>query len=336
MRTFMLLTAMVVIAGVAPGLAAAQDKTDQQIAESIVADLKTSGQLKGYSIAVKYKEGSVQLDGWVRDSEQMAKAVEIVNQTGKASRIVNNLSIQGTQGSIETAVRQTSVAETKKEPSPRRFSFFAGPKEAPSQPQPKQQQVVAAPRSGAMMKLRHGTSSASQAPAASPIPTQVAATPASTRAERVPAAAGASNATVRAAYPQVQPDVLPSLDEEIPQTVEVPNALAPAAPTPTVVTPGYPPHMMAPNAPLPAYMQGGPAPSAYDQPQLPNYAWPSYASYPNYAALTYPKQYSPTAWPYIGPFYPYPQVPLGWRKVTLEWDDGWWFVDFSDKRDHCR
>ena len=33
---------------------------------------------------------------------------------------------------------------------------------------------------------------------------------------------------------------------------------------------------------------------------------------------------------YIGPFYPYPQVPLGWRKVTLEWDDGWWFLDFKD------
>ena len=41
------------------------------------------------------------------------------------------------------------------------------------------------------------------------------------------------------------------------------------------------------------------------------------------------KQYSPTAWPYIGPFYPYPQVPLAWRKVSLEWDDGWWFLDFS-------
>jgi hypothetical protein len=68
---------------------------------------------------------------------------------------------------------------------------------------------------------------------------------------------------------------------------------------------------------------------------LPNYAWPSYAPYPNYAALTYPKQYSPTAWPYIGPFYPYPQVPLGWRKVTLEWDDGWWFLNFADDRRHC-
>jgi hypothetical protein len=69
-------------------------------------------------------------------------------------------------------------------------------------------------------------------------------------------------------------------------------------------------------------------------PNMPNYAWPSYAASPNYAALQYPTQYSPTAWPYIGPFYPYPQVPLGWRRVSLEWDDGWWFLDFDD--DHHR
>lgn len=74
----------------------------------------------------------------------------------------------------------------------------------------------------------------------------------------------------------------------------------------------------------------GPAPMVYNQPYLPKYAWPSYATYPNYAALTYPRQYSPTAWPYIGPFYPYPQVPLGWRRVSLEWHDGWWFLDFDD------
>ena len=73
----------------------------------------------------------------------------------------------------------------------------------------------------------------------------------------------------------------------------------------------------------------------HDQPCMPNYAWPSYAAYPNYAAVTYPKQYSPTAWPYIGPFYPYPQVPLGWRKVTLEWSDGWWFLDFKDQPASC-
>jgi hypothetical protein len=86
--------------------------------------------------------------------------------------------------------------------------------------------------------------------------------------------------------------------------------------------------------PAPQYIQGtgqGVIPARYDHPYMPAYAWPSYASYPNYAALQYPKQYSAHAWPYIGPFYPYPQVPLGWRKVTLTWDDGWWMLDFKDK-----
>ncbi len=75
----------------------------------------------------------------------------------------------------------------------------------------------------------------------------------------------------------------------------------------------------------------GVARARFDNPSMPGYAWPSYAAYPNYGAVTYPRQYSPTAWPYIGPFYPYPQVPLGWRKVTLEWDDGWWMLDFKSK-----
>jgi osmotically-inducible protein OsmY len=93
-----------------------------------------------------------------------------------------------------------------------------------------------------------------------------------------------------------------------------------------------------------AMMQGGPGPGPingmpmsasnpvmYDQPNLPQGAWPAYASYPNYAAVTYPKQYSASAWPYIGPFYPYPQVPLGWRKVQLEWDDGYWQLNFRPR-----
>jgi hypothetical protein len=114
----------------------------------------------------------------------------------------------------------------------------------------------------------------------------------------------------------------------------------PAAPTPV---PGKLPAAEAasgvPGAPLPMYAPGaavgGPAPVRYDHPAMPAYAWPSYAAYPNYAAVTYPKQYSPTAWPYIGPFYPYPQVPLGWRKVSLEWDNGWWWLDFKDKPRCC-
>ena len=81
----------------------------------------------------------------------------------------------------------------------------------------------------------------------------------------------------------------------------------------------------------PAYHgQQGPLPGRYNQPNLPQHAWPAYANYPNYAQVSYPRMYSPKAWPYIGPFYPYPQVPLGWRKVTLEHHNGNWWLDFDD------
>ena len=121
------------------------------------------------------------------------------------------------------------------------------------------------------------------------------------------------------------------------QPVPIPNVPAPPASGPAKL-----PAEVAtgvPGAPLPMYAPGaaagGVAPVRYDHPCMPGYAWPSYSAYPNYAAVTYPKQYSPTAWPYIGPFYPYPQVPLGWRKVSLEWDDGWWWLDFKDKPRCC-
>jgi osmotically-inducible protein OsmY len=77
----------------------------------------------------------------------------------------------------------------------------------------------------------------------------------------------------------------------------------------------------------------GYAPTSFNHPQLPSHAWPSYAQYPNSAAVSYPTQYSASAWPYIGPFYPYPQVPMGWREVSLEWDDGQWQLNFNKEKD---
>jgi hypothetical protein len=101
------------------------------------------------------------------------------------------------------------------------------------------------------------------------------------------------------------------------------------------MAPGGYPGAMGPMGPGGVYGTAVPGgnPSIYNQPYLPNYAWPAQAQYPNSAAIQYPKQYSASAWPYIGPFYPYPQVPLGWRKVQLEWDDGHWNLDFDSKTD---
>jgi hypothetical protein len=81
----------------------------------------------------------------------------------------------------------------------------------------------------------------------------------------------------------------------------------------------------------PAGMTGG---AQASMPGAPNYAWPSYAPYPNFSAVGYPTAYPWQAWPNIGPFYPYPEVPLDWRAVTLRWDDGIWWLDF--KRNYTR
>ena len=100
-----------------------------------------------------------------------------------------------------------------------------------------------------------------------------------------------------------------------PQLAFASGAPAQLAATPMAVPPGSQPGTA-----------GGHA--IYNQPNFPNNAWPTYAQYPNYSAVSYPSQYSASAWPYIGPFYPYPQVPLGWRKATLEWKDGYWNLNF--------
>lgn len=61
-------------------------------------------------------------------------------------------------------------------------------------------------------------------------------------------------------------------------------------------------------------------------PPLPPYAWPTYAPYNNVSRVGYPQAYPYNAFPFIGPYYPFPKVPLGWRKVVLEWEDGFWWI----------
>ena len=92
---------------------------------------------------------------------------------------------------------------------------------------------------------------------------------------------------------------------------------------------GMPPGAMPPGAMPPGAMPGmpfgtqdpvpvaPPAPPAYDAnaPQMPPFAWPTYSPYPNFSRVAYPQAYPYNAWPFIGPFYPFPKVPLGWRSV---------------------
>lgn len=72
---------------------------------------------------------------------------------------------------------------------------------------------------------------------------------------------------------------------------------------------------------------GGIAPYS-DAPVLPPYAWPAYTPYNNYASVAYQTQYPSGAWPFIGPPHPYPMIPSGWRRVTLTWKKGYWWMRF--------
>ena len=88
------------------------------------------------------------------------------------------------------------------------------------------------------------------------------------------------------------------------------------------------PTMMAPDgSPIPEGASGAGSGAANLNP--PNYAWPSYAPTNNFSAVGYPTAYPWQAWPNIGPFYPYPEVPQDWRAVTMRWDDGIWWLDFK-------
>jgi hypothetical protein len=59
---------------------------------------------------------------------------------------------------------------------------------------------------------------------------------------------------------------------------------------------------------------------------LPGHAWPTYAPYPNMSRVAYPTAHAYGDFPFIGPYYPFPKVPLGWRSVSLTWNDGHWFI----------
>jgi hypothetical protein len=92
--------------------------------------------------------------------------------------------------------------------------------------------------------------------------------------------------------------------------------------------------------PAPMFRAGpgpGAGPAGLDNPRMPPYAWPTYAPYNNFSRVAYPTAYPYNAWPFIGPIYPFPKVPLGWRSVKLEWDDGyWWFSKVGNKYDWWR
>jgi len=115
---------------------------------------------------------------------------------------------------------------------------------------------------------------------------------------------------------------------------------ATAPPAETRPSPQNVPNPQRPNfvvEPAPVFQAPMPGPYDLNPPKMPPYAWPTYAPYNNYSRVAYPELYPHESWPFIGPLYPFPKVPLGWRSVKLEWQDGhWWLSRYATPHDWWR
>lgn len=296
----------------------AETVAEKRVAQQIGSHLKQSGQLQNYRVGVKYHDGVAYLSGSVSSREQRDIAVELAQQVNGVSNVVCKLECPS--GAEPKTANVEASAEGNREESAAQLdkaSFEPAQNDAANVTHAYQQQNEAQAAPFQQNQMQQNPMQQNQMMQNQMMQRQAMRPAMSGRRTNMPVPAGM--------MPRMMPN---SQGGPGPGPAGIQQAscatcngggmgmggggMGMGGPSPTGFVPGAP---------------GGGA--NYDSPQMPGYAWPSYASYPNYAALSYPQQYSPTAWPYIGPFYPYPQVPLAWRKVSLEWDDGWWFLDFS-------
>lgn len=349
MRRYFFGLAMMALAMMSPAILRADDS---QIARQIIERLqveKRAGNLKGFNIDLQVDEGTVWMSGKLANEQQRDKALDIARRIPGVKQVVNDLKVVGAEPKkAATPKNDLPTSETPDNSVPS-DDAQAGSKSSASG-------LLTGLKPAFWQNRKDKASEAAETSEVKPVsgataigtgvsPSQVQAAPAPYYA---PTARPAPQATPLASAPA-------NMGQATPNAASRPATAASRASSPLPM--GYAnlqqtqyegqivyengsgpgPGAVGPNGePCPMYGgAAGPGPMRYDAPNMPGYAWPSYAAYPNYAAVQYPKQYSPTVWPYIGPFYPYPQVPMGWRKVTLEWDDGWWFLDFKDSRKVC-
>jgi osmotically-inducible protein OsmY len=305
-----------------------QGPSDQQIAGEISKSLnarKEAGQLTGFGLKLRVRDGIIWLSGRVSSEKDRQMIGELANTTDGVKQVFNELELVA----VEPVERQP-VTSTIADTTPQQLPVVTD-------------NQIAMMISGELKAKKENGSltnfSLQMTVKDGKVWLQGYVPSRKQRGLALAAATGVEGVTEVINEIDIQLPITRNITAMLPQGLrpqaqqiaQLPIALAGAL----VAAPAQLARAPAQMARAPAQMASSPsgiARARYEQPQVPNYAWPSYAAHPNYGAVTYPKQYSASAWPYIGPFYPYPQVPLGWRKVTLEWDDGWWFLDFSSRR----
>ncbi len=284
----------------------------QQITQGIAQAIQGSG-VRGHDIDLRYKGGVATLLGKAQSPQDVARLTQVISRVPGVRQVNNQLQAPGMGSPIQQASASTSDSTNQ-----RVAEQIA--------------QALAANRlSGLDIEVRYN---GGKATLSGPVPHPQVAMIAHQVAASVPGVLQVDNRLQVVGMPG-QPGAFPGAGPQGPNVMPVSHQAPGGGMHPAMMAagamgmgPG-----MGPGAGSHAHGGGNPSHMAYDLPNLPNHSWPTYAAYPNYAQVSYPKEYSASAWPYIGPFYPYPQVPMGWRQVQLEWDDGAWNLNFRPRTD---
>lgn len=346
----------VVIASVTAAMPSWAFGGDREIAKAVMAELqqhKAAGNLKGFDLDMQVEDGIIYLDGKVSSRAQRTLVAQAAANAVGIGNIVNRVKVNAPKVAKPTPKVQT-VAQTKAAPKRQPVQAASGTRNTRSVSDAAVTDAVIGKLQGLKsagrlrgfdldvstvngdLWLKGQVANSTQKKMVLETARRVRGVARVVDDIKIKSAGNVRTASTGTPAPVPAPKMAQG---KVPQGSSMPTGQPRMAPQPFA-------HSALASAPMggmvqggvpgghPVAMQGGNfggGAARYDQPNMPNYAWPSYAAAPNYAAVSYPKQYSPSAWPYIGPFYPYPQVPLGWRKVALEWDDGLWYLDFTSK-----
>ena len=344
--------------------AASADRGNQDVADDIGKALG-SARLSYKDVQIEYQGGVATIRGQIKDAAQRARVTQVVGQVPGVRSVENQLTIMGTAPAMaqNSPQREAAAAHSAAAPVQRAYgeqqsrsqvSQVSHEAAAPSN-QAVAQQIASALTSAGLsgydieIRYKNGVASligavdareqaimAHRATASVPGVNQVLnrLTVDGKMVAGAPAAGPQGYGPPGGGMPMGMPQGGMQMGGMPPQGAMPVSYQTPGGPAGGMPPGGMPPGAMPPPGGMPQYGQVQQVGHhIYNQPNMPNYAWPTYAPYDNSAAISYPTQYDASAFPYIGPYYPYPQVPMGWRKSTLEWDDGQWSLKFDSKTD---
>lgn len=328
------------------------EKARNQAKADEVASALRSGEVQGTDIEIEVKDGVAILNGKVHEASQRAHAQQLASSVPGIRQVENNLRfVPASGGQTERAsasrpedsrqgrVTQAAAFDVDQEANPVRRVSGEMPATAGQDNKAIANQVASsmsqAGLSGYDIEIRVNKGVATLAGEVATVGQRQAAGAA---ASQTPGIMSVTNQLkINGPISQTAFHPQPMAYPGSPEMMQMQGQGMP----PQLMGPGMPPQMMQTGYMQPGMQMDpgmnptamGYAPTSFNNPHLPSHAWPSYAQYPNSAAVSYPTQYSASAFPYIGPFYPYPQVPMGWREVSLEWDDGQWNLNFNKEKD---